>query len=136
MIKLEHKFVEFIPKELEESILYISVKFKTASHKCACGCGNRTVTPLSPTDWKLIFNGKNVSMYPSIGNWNFPCRSHYWIEENEIKWSYQMSDEEIRLGRALNKSRKQDYYEQSSVSKAVNSRSQIKEPWWKFKWLI
>jgi len=33
------------------------------------------VTPLSPTGWSLIFDGETVSLYPSIGNWNFPCRS-------------------------------------------------------------
>jgi len=53
---MEHKFVEFIPAKPEEGILYISIEYKTATHLCACGCGERVVTPLSPVDWKLTFN--------------------------------------------------------------------------------
>jgi hypothetical protein len=52
--------------------------------KCACGCGKEVVTPLSATDWKLIFDGKTVSLDPSIGNWGFPCRSHYWVRNNRM----------------------------------------------------
>jgi hypothetical protein len=39
-------------------------------------------SPLSPTDWKLTFDGVSVSLHPSDGNWSFPCRSHYRIEYN------------------------------------------------------
>lgn len=84
MKTIQHKFVEFIPEVLEDGVLYITLEYATALHKCVCGCGNEVVTPLSPKDWKLIFNGKAVSLYPSIGNWRFPCRSHYWIENNQI----------------------------------------------------
>lgn len=84
MKTIQHKFVEFIPDTLEEGILYITLEYATALHKCACGCGIEVVTPLSPNDWKMIFNGKAVSLYPSIGNWQFACRSHYWIENNQI----------------------------------------------------
>ena len=84
MKTLQHKFVELIPDLLEEGTLYITLEYATALHKCACGCGNEVVTPLSPNDWKLIFDGKTVSLYPSIGNWRFKCRSHYWIENNQI----------------------------------------------------
>jgi hypothetical protein len=57
------------------------------------------VTPLSPTGWKLKVDGEYVSLYPSIGNWGFPCRSHYWIKRNVVHWSYQMSQREIEAGR-------------------------------------
>jgi len=43
--------------------------------------------PLGPTDWKLTFDGESVSLYPSVGNWNFPCQSHYWIQENKVRWA-------------------------------------------------
>jgi hypothetical protein len=85
MKTIRHKFVEFIPEQLEEGILYITVEYRTAVHKCVCGCGNKVVTPLSPTDWKMIFDGKCISLYPSIGNWSFDCRSHYFITRNEIQ---------------------------------------------------
>jgi len=87
---LQHKFVEFIPDVIGEGILYISIKYCTAIHKCVCGCGNEVVTPISPTDWKLTFDGKTISLSPSIGNWNFKCQSHYWIKNSQViharKW--------------------------------------------------
>ncbi len=93
MKTIKHRFVEFIPEALENGILYISVEYATALHKCACGCGREVVTPLSPKDWKMIFDGKTVSLYPSIGNWQFPCRSHYWIENSKIvdadRWAFK-----------------------------------------------
>lgn len=71
-IPLKHEFAEFIPAELQERTLYISIRFVTVSHLCPCGCKNKVVTPLKPTDWKLIFDGKTVSLHPSVGNWSFP----------------------------------------------------------------
>lgn len=96
---LTPEFVEFIPSVLDEGKLYISETYATASHNCCCGCGQRVVTPLNPTGWRLTVRQGLVSLYPSIGNWAFPCQSHYWIEQNKIRWSYQMTDEEIDRGR-------------------------------------
>jgi hypothetical protein len=84
MKTIQFKFVEYIPSELEECVLYISIEYKTAVHKCICGCGNKVVTPITPTDWKLIFDGKTVSLSPSIGSWNLKCKSHYFITKNKI----------------------------------------------------
>jgi hypothetical protein len=81
---LTHEFVDYMPDVPQEGTLYISIRFATAIHKCCCGCGNEVVTPLSPTDWKLIFDGDTVSLDPSIGNWSFPCQSHYWIRRNNV----------------------------------------------------
>ena len=36
---------------------------------------------------------------PSIGNWEFPCHSHYWIRHDDIQWARRWSDEEIAEGR-------------------------------------
>src|SRR4051812_41915563 len=83
---LTHEFVEYVPENLEERTLYVSVKFKTVLHKCCCGCGREVVTPLSPTGWKLTFDGETISLRPSIGSWNLPCQSHYWIEDNTARW--------------------------------------------------
>jgi hypothetical protein len=87
---LQHKFVELIPEVIEENVLYLSITYRTAIHKCACGCGNEVVTPLSPKGWRMTFDGQTISLYPSIGNWNFECQSHYWIKSNQIvhanKW--------------------------------------------------
>jgi hypothetical protein len=99
-VKLSHEFVEFIPDELQDGILYVSVAYATAAHKCCCGCGHEVVTPLTPTDWKLIFDGQTVSLDPSIGNWSFPCQSHYWIRRNGVQWADRWSREQIQAGRA------------------------------------
>lgn len=103
MKTVQHKFVEFIPNVIEEGVLYISMEYKSAVHLCACGCGNKVVTPLSPTDWRLTYNGRSVSLYPSIGNWNFPCRSHYFIIGNVIKDALPWTDKRIENGREQDK---------------------------------
>jgi hypothetical protein len=108
---LKHEFVEFIPEDLDEGTVYVSIRFATASHKCCCGCGNKVVTPIRPTDWKLIFDGKTISLDPSIGNWSFPCRSHYWIRNNQTRWAGQWSPAEIDAGRAHDQIAKQQYFE-------------------------
>jgi len=92
---LRQNFVEYIPEKLESGILYISKKYRTASHLCCCGCGYKVVTPLNPAKWKLTEHDQTVSLYPSIGNWSFPCKSHYWIEHGKIKWAREMSARKI-----------------------------------------
>jgi len=101
--QLRFAFVDAIPEALADGWIYISVEFATAVHKCCCGCGNEVVTPLSPTDWKLTFDGDSVSLAPSIGNWSFPCRSHYWIVRNGVKWADQWSPDQIEAGRAADR---------------------------------
>ena len=98
--KITHKFVGAIPERTEEGVLYLAMDYATAVHKCACGCGREVVTPLSPTDWKMGYDGVSVSLSPSIGNWSFPCRSHYWIKHSNIRWAGDMSEEKIAAGRA------------------------------------
>jgi hypothetical protein len=100
---LRHEFVEFIPDQLEEGVLYVSIEHATAAHKCACGCRNEVFTPLSRTDWKLIFDGETVSLNPSIGNWSFDCQSHYWIEEGRVRWAPRWSRDKIEDGRELDR---------------------------------
>jgi hypothetical protein len=109
-IVLKYQFVEFIPDDLEQGTIYISIRFATASHLCCCGCGNKVVTPIRPTDWKLIFDGKTVSLDPSIGNWSFPCQSHYFIRNNRIKWAPKWSREQIERGRARDRHAKRRYF--------------------------
>jgi hypothetical protein len=94
------KFVEFIPEKLEPGRLYVSRRYATATHLCCCGCGLEVVTPLNPAKWHLSEHGERVSMNPSIGNWSFPCQSHYFIEGNQIKWAGRMSRKQIAAVRA------------------------------------
>lgn len=105
---MTNEFVELIPDRLEEGVIYVSMKYCTVAHKCACGCGNEVVTPLSPTDWQLAFDGESITLYPSIGNWNFDCQSHYWIVNSQIEWARKWTRQEIEAGRLrdrLNKKR-------------------------------
>lgn len=103
---IKHEFVEFIPEKIEEGILYISMQYATATHKCFCGCGMKVVTPFDPTDWQITFDGVTVSLEPSIGNWEFPCQSHYWIEDSKVRWAEKWTKEQIAHGRALDRQRK------------------------------
>src|SRR5580658_8603438 len=107
---LTHEFVEYLPDELKDGTLYVSMSFATVAHKCCCGCGKEVVTPLSPTDWKLIFDGKTISLDPSIGNWSFPCRSHYWIRNNRVRWAEQWSQLQIDANRAHDRWAKGKYF--------------------------
>lgn len=95
MKTIKHEFVDLIPKELEDGILYITMRLKTAVHKCVCGCGNKVVTPIIPTGWHLYFDGATVSLTPSIGSWNLECQSHYFITKNKIVHSHKWEKEKI-----------------------------------------
>lgn len=106
----EFRFVEYIPKQPEEGVLYVSVGFATASHRCFCGCGMKVVTPLSPTDWRLIFNGDTISLEPSVGNWSYPCRSHYVLRGNRVLWAGAMSQARIDTIRAWDREAKARYF--------------------------
>lgn len=133
MMILQHKFVDFIPDIIEDGVLYISIKYCTAIHKCVCGCGNEVVTPLSPTDWRLTFDGKTISLSPSIGNWNFECQSHYWITKNKIRYAAKWDKEEIQYGRDKDKKRKENFYNgQTENDKSVVKKVKKKKGWKQF----
>jgi hypothetical protein len=116
MSKVEHirgDFVEFIPGSLENGVLYVSDKYKTASHLCGCGCGNKVVTPLKPGGWRLTTRRGAVTLYPSIGNWNLPCRSHYWIRGDKIVWASNWSEAEVEAGRRSDQRAREKYFNAS-----------------------
>lgn len=113
------EYVEFIPSDLEEGVLYISKRFNTASHLCCCGCRTKIVTPLRDIEYKLVERGNAVSLYPSVGNWNQPCRSHYWIRENRIIWAAPMTEAQINMGRAMDDAAREAYFQRAAW------------PWWR-----
>jgi len=121
--RLEPRFVEYMPEELTEGVLYVSMTYATATHLCCCGCGEEIVTTLSPTDWQLAFDGRTISLKPSIGSWNLPCQSHYWIRRNIVEWSAQMSAEQIAAGRAHDRLRKEQFYSDSQSTPEVGAPS-------------
>ena len=92
---LRPEFVECVPEQLKEGVLYISQRFRLCSHKCCCGCGEEVVTPLSPAEWTLTREGELVSLWPSVGNWDYACRSHYVIRRNRVIEALPMTDRQI-----------------------------------------
>jgi hypothetical protein len=113
---LTHEFVAFIPDVLTEGTLYVSMGYATVVHKCCCGCGKEVVTPLSPTGWKLIFDGKTISLDPSVGNWSFKCQSHYWITNDKVRWASQWSKDEIDAIRIHDRFAKARYFDAAKVA--------------------
>ncbi|MEU8926202.1 DUF6527 family protein [Kitasatospora sp. NPDC048545] len=93
-------FTETFPPAMDPGKLYISIPYRTCGHLCCCGCGHEVITPLSPAQWKLTFDGENVSLAPSIGNWSLRCQSHYWIHDGRVRWSHRYSAAEIDQNRA------------------------------------
>jgi hypothetical protein len=112
------QFVEFVPETLASGVLYISVEYKTMVHLCFCGCSTKVVTPLSPTGWRLSFDGRTVSVAPSIGNWNLKCKSHYVISGSRVEWHGAWTKEQIAAGFARDQAVKVQYYGQKDTGAA------------------
>jgi Family of unknown function (DUF6527) len=120
---VEPEFVEFIPANLTEGKLYISMVFATTVHLCACGCRNKVVAPLSLAEWQLYFDGESVSLTPSIGNWEYPCLSHYWIKANRIRWAAPWTNDQISAGRRRDAEALDDYFAGKTPGPHAEDRS-------------
>lgn len=102
-------FVENMPETLADGYIYISNRHKIALHRCCCGCGEEVATPLSPVDWSVRVVNETVTLYPSIGSWNLPCQSHYWIRRNRVIWARPFSKKEIERVKARDRRDKEAY---------------------------
>jgi hypothetical protein len=116
------KRVRYMPPELQPGVLYISKEFSTAAHLCACGCGTKIRTPLGPTDWQVKTSRRGATLYPSIGNWQEPCQSHYIICDGEVIWMDRWTPEQIAAGRRGEERRSREYFE-SRARKGVFRRA-------------
>lgn len=125
-IRLEN--VQYMPKELEPGVLYVSREFSTAAHLCACGCGTKIRTPLGPTEWSVEATKAVPTMRPSIGNWQQPCKSHYVIWNGEVRWAGQWTASQIAAGRANEQQRLKAYLN----SQNANVGQTASGPW---QWL-
>lgn len=114
--------VEFMPKELEPGVLYVSEKYGTAAHLCACGCGAKIRTPLGQTEWAVTETRNGPSMWPSIGNWQKACQSHYFIRKGEIIWCKKWTPEQIAAGRRNEEIRRRAYYDEMFAHQGFWSR--------------
>ena len=90
--EMKKDFVHRVPAELEEGILYVCLDCDVVVHKCACGCGEKVVLPLSPEHWKLTYDGE-VTLSPSIGNYQYECKSHYFIRNGNVVWVESFKEE-------------------------------------------
>ena len=97
-VRLEE--VEHMPSLLQPGILYASQRYRTAAHLCACGCGEKIRTQLGPLGWRLTTERSGPTLYPSIGNWQKPCRSHYYITNGRVLWMGDWTDKEVGLNLA------------------------------------
>jgi hypothetical protein len=103
--------VRYMPNELEPGVLYVSEEFDIAAHLCPCGCHSKVRTPLGLTDWTLEETENGPTLYPSIGNWQLPCQSHYWIIDGRVIWSTKWTPKRIAKGRRAEEERSRAYYD-------------------------
>ena len=83
-VNIEFKKVETLPflNEMDDNVIYISDKYGISEHKCLCGCGFRVAMPISIREWSYkIDSKKRLSMHPSVGNYQYKCKSHYIIKK-------------------------------------------------------
>lgn len=108
--RMRLELVEFMPSTLEPGVLYVSQKYQTAAHLCACGCGEKIRTQLGPLGWEFTNGRPGPSLYPSIGNWQKPCRSHYFIKSGIVVWAHAQTDGEVLYGRQAEVRRRDAYF--------------------------
>lgn len=110
----QHRFaiqhVMQMPAVLEPGVLYVAAAYGAAAHLCACGCGSKVRTPLGPSEWMLREDRKGPTLDPSIGNWQRPCRSHYWITEGRVHWDEPWTADQVAAGRRRELERRNAYY--------------------------
>lgn len=110
-MKIELRRVHYMPQELRPGVLYVSEEFGIAMHLCACGCGLKVRTPLGPTEWIFEETKSGPTLWPSVGNWQHPCQSHYWITKGQVVWSTKWTPEQIAAGRRAEEQRRLAYYD-------------------------
>jgi hypothetical protein len=95
-------FVDSYPDVLKEGVIYVSERFSQATHLCCCGCGTQIVTSLKPAKWSLYKSPDgSITIRPSIGNSNSPCKSHYYITSNVVEWEMPMTPASTNRARRL-----------------------------------
>lgn len=124
------KYVEQLPEVLDEGVLYISESFALTAHKCCCGCGEDVYNKLGPARWQLIkLPGAMVTLYPSIGNWNYTCRSHYWIRSNRVIDAGLMSERRIKA--AQRRDRRDRHRNIAAMNATADELEKESASWWR-----
>lgn len=107
---LEHRFVDSFPEPLAPGVLYVSLEYGSVAHSCCCGCGEEVVTPLTPTDWNISYDGETITLHPSVGSWTLACRSHYVIRRNRVIEAPSWSDAEVAAERRRDRQAKARHF--------------------------
>lgn len=87
---------------LEDGVLYIvdheDQREQYVEFNCPCGCGEmvwvpyyklgqqRVQYPSRGFCWGFCETDSKVTLSPSIFSSGFPCKSHYFIRDNQIQW--------------------------------------------------
>jgi len=122
------EFVIQFPSVFEQGVLYISEEFDTAGHLCCCGCSEKVITPLNPAKWHLLKEENTVSLWPSIGNWNYACKSHYVINKNKVIEAGQFNTEKIEAVRRRDRRDMDRYVAMANVRSSQSSDNTQKAP--------
>ena len=138
--RLEHRFCTNIPENLDPGVLYVSMEFATAAHSCCCGCGEEIVTPFTPTDWRMTFDGQTISLWPSVGNWSLHCRSHYVVKKGAVIEAPPWSDGQIAAERRRDQAAKARYYGTAATTvsdqvwSGLEQNHEVRTNWWHRFW--
>lgn len=131
MKQITPKFVDEIPDDIQDRILYISLKYNSVIHKCACGCGEIVSTPLERKHgWIIQYDGEKCSLYPSIGNGAYGCHSHYYIRENKILWLDDIDILKVEKGKAKDSTIKTKPFN-NQMKKKKGGKRYGSTSWWK-----
>ena len=134
--RLRLERVHYMPKTLEPGVLYASDEFSTAAHLCACGCGVKIRTPLGPAEWRIQETKSGPSLSPSVGNWQQPCHSHYWIWQGEVEWHGSWTEKQIKKGRQREEQRRKAYFAARENQRSSSTNTSGKRIWDKIKNLV
>lgn len=122
---LTPEYVEQLPDQPKEGVLYVCEEFGLTVHKCCCGCGEDVYLKLGPAKWRLTkMSDGSVTIEPSVGNWKYTCKSHYWITRNRVIEAGLMDACEIESVQRRDKRDRDRYIAQ------VNARSEHERSVW------
>lgn len=123
MRSVRPSFVDQLPDILDEGVLYICEEFDLTAHKCCCGCGEDVYNKLNPAKWQLIkTRSGTVSLEPSIGNWKYACKSHYWIRNNRVIEAGQLSSATIEAVKQRDRRDRDTYIAQVNRQQTIFER--------------
>lgn len=128
--RLRPEFVTYIPEDLADGVMYVSLEYRVAVHGCCCGCGERVVTPLNPAQWAVTYDGENVSLNPSIGGGR--CNSHYLLSRGRVRWATPLTEYQRRRAAERDEAALQFGIgmEEGFAAEAVPAQANA-TPWWR-----